>query len=40
MMKKPYEEPLVIIELFPEQDIVTFSGGTTPEDPEDPVIDW
>ncbi len=27
-MKKTYEEPKIIIELFPGQDIVTFSGGS------------
>ena len=37
-MKKDYEKPKIIIEFFPGQDIITFSGGDNPEYPEDPII--
>lgn len=38
-MKKVYEEPKLIIELFPGQDIVTFSGGGYGGDEDDePII--
>ncbi len=34
-MKKPYEEPKIIIEFFLGQDIVTFSGGSNPGGEDD-----
>ena len=37
-MKKEYEEPIIIIELFPGQDIIVCSMGTNPEDPGDDPI--
>ncbi len=41
-MKKPYEDPVLIIELFPGQDIIAFSmgGGSGDEggDDEEPSI--
>ena len=38
-MKKPYEDPLIVIELFPCDDVIVCSVGTDPEDPDEP-IDW
>lgn len=32
MMKKTYEEPRIIIELFTGQDIIAFSFSENPED--------
>lgn len=37
-MKKPYEEPVLIIELFEGPDIIAFSGGEGGDDEEDPII--
>ena len=40
MMKKPYEEPTIVIEYFPGQDIITFSIGETGGDEgDDETID-
>ena len=36
-MKKPYEDPVLIIEIFPGPDIIAFSGGEGGED-DPPVI--
>ncbi len=40
-MKKPYEKPKIVIELFDGMDIITFSGGSYPGDdePEEPISD-
>lgn len=36
-MKKPYEEPEVVIELFPGEDVIICSIIEEPEDP-DPIV--
>ena len=37
-MKKQYEKPKIIIELFSEQDVIVCSWGENPEDPGDDII--
>ena len=41
-MKKEYVEPIIVIDLFPEPDVIACSGniGENPEDPENPGLDW
>ncbi len=34
-MKKPYEEPEIVVERFPEEDVISCSITTDPEDPGD-----
>ena len=38
MMKKPYEEPRIIIELFLDADVIVCSIGDDYEDPDDPIF--
>ena len=33
-MKKPYKEPRIIIERFPDEDVIVCSGFDWGEDPE------
>ena len=35
-MKKPYEEPEIVVERFPEEDVISCSITTDPEYPDDP----
>ncbi len=37
-MKKTYEEPRLLIDLFPGQDVIVCSWGEDPEDPDDPIF--
>ncbi len=42
-MKKTYDEPEILIELFPGQDVITGSGfggggGNNDDNPDDPII--
>ena len=39
-MKKLYEEPLIVIERFPDQDVIVCSIIEDPEDPGEGGLDW
>ena len=41
-MKKPYEDPEIIIEFFPAEDVIVCSWGGEGggDEPDDPIIDW
>ncbi len=37
-MKREYEEPVIIIQRFPDQDVIVCSWGENPDDPDEPIF--